>query len=52
MNLSVVSTVAISEDPSQYLIRYGIENSRFAQVFSSVTSCSVLLFGAAREETR
>jgi hypothetical protein len=48
----VVNTVAISEDPSQYLIRYGIEKDRFANVLSSVTSRSVLLLGVGRDETR
>ena len=52
MNPIAVNTVAIREDPSQYLIRYGIEKDRFAQVLSSVTSRSVLLFGVARDETR
>jgi len=52
MNPVVVNTVAISEDPSQYLIRYAIERDRFAHVLSSVTSRSVLLLGVARDETR
>jgi len=52
MNPIAGNTVAIREDPSQYLIRYGIEKDRFAQVLSSVTSRSVLLFGVARDETR
>src|SRR5260370_42319436 len=52
MNPIAVNTVVIREDPSQYLIRYGIEKYRFAQVLSSVTSRSVLLFGVPRDETR
>ena len=52
MNPIAVNTIAIREDPSRYLIRYGIEKDRFAQVLSSVTSRSVLLFGVARDETR
>jgi len=48
----VVNTVAIREDRSQYLIRYGIEKDRFAKVLSSVTSRSVLLLGVAGDETR
>jgi hypothetical protein len=47
-----MNTVAISEDPSRYLIRYGIEKDHFAQVLSSVTSRSVLLLGVAGDETR
>ena len=46
------STVAISEDRSQFLIRYGIEKYRFAQVLSSVTSHSVLLLGVEGDENR
>jgi hypothetical protein len=42
----------VKEDPSQYLIRYGIEKDRFAHILSSVTSRSVLLLGVARDETR
>ena len=38
MNPIAVNTVAIREDPSQYLIRYGIEKDRFAQVLSSGVS--------------
>ena len=52
MNPIVVNAVAMREDASQYLIRYGIENDRFAQVLSSVTPRSVLLLGVARDETR
>jgi hypothetical protein len=52
MNPMVVNAVAIREDPSQYLIRYGIEKDRFAQVLSSVTPHSILLLGVARDETR
>ena len=52
MNPIVVNTVAIREDRSQYLIRYGIEKDRFAQVLSSVTSRSVLLLGVAGDDTR
>jgi len=51
MNPTVVNTVTISEDPSQYLIRYRIERDRFAHVFSSVISRSVLLLGVARDGT-
>jgi hypothetical protein len=50
MNPIVVNTVPIREHRSQYLIRYGIEKDRFAQVLSSVTSRSVLLLGVARDE--
>jgi hypothetical protein len=52
MSPTVVNAVATLEDPSQYSIRYGIENDRFAHVFSSVSSRSVLLLGVARDETR
>jgi hypothetical protein len=52
MNPIVVNTIAIREDLSQYLIRYGIEKDRFAQVLSSVTSRSVLLLGVAGDEPR
>src|SRR5437016_4345072 len=52
MNPIVANTVAITQDGSQYLIRYGIEKDRFAQVLSSVASRSVLLLGVARYETR
>jgi hypothetical protein len=52
MNPIVMNTVAVSEDPSRYLIRYGIEKDRFAQVLSSVTSRSVLLLGIAGAGTR
>jgi len=45
MNSIAASAVAIREDASQYLIRYGIDHQRFAQVLSSVTSRSVLLLG-------
>jgi hypothetical protein len=45
MNSIVINTVAIREDSSHYLIRYQIENDRFAEVLSSVSSCSVLLLG-------
>jgi hypothetical protein len=53
MNPIIVNTVAMSQDQSQYLIRYGIEKDRFAQVLSSVTPRSVLLLGVvAGDETR
>ena len=52
MNPMVVNMVAIREDPCQYLIRYGIEKDRFAQVLSSVTSRSVLLLGVGGDGTR
>ena len=52
MNPIIVNTVAMSQDQSQYLIRYGIEKDRFAQVLSSVTSRSVLLPSVAGDETR
>jgi hypothetical protein len=52
MKPMVVNTVAIGEDRSQYLIRYGIEMDRFAKVLSSVTSRSVLLLGVAGDQTR
>jgi hypothetical protein len=52
MNSMVVNAVAIREDPSQYLIRYRIENGRFVEVLSSVTSCSVLLLGATWKEAQ
>src|SRR5438045_8495486 len=52
MNPMIVNTVAMKEDQSQYLIRYGIEEDRFAQVLSSVTSRRVLLVGVAGDETR
>jgi hypothetical protein len=52
MNPTVASTAAITEDRSEYLIRYGIEKDRFAQVLSSVASRSVLLLGVALDETR
>jgi hypothetical protein len=53
MNPIIVNTVAMSQDQSQYLIRYGIEKGRFAQVLSSVTSRSVLLLGVVTgDETR
>lgn len=45
MNPTVMSAVDIREDASEYVIRYGIENDRYAEVFSSVSSCSVLLLG-------
>jgi hypothetical protein len=51
MNGIVVNPVGIQEYPSDYLIRYEIEHDRFAQVFSSVTSHSVLLVGVAHEQT-
>jgi hypothetical protein len=52
MNSTIVNTVAIREDRSQFLIRYRIEKERFAQILSSVTSRSVLLLGAATDENR
>src|SRR5947209_6713954 len=52
MSPIVVNVVAIREDPSQYLIRYGIEKDRFAQILSSVTSPAVLLLGVTGDETR
>jgi hypothetical protein len=45
MNSLGASAVAILEDPSQYVIRYGIESDPFARVLSSVTSGCVLLLG-------
>jgi hypothetical protein len=48
----MVDTVAILEDQSHYLVRYGIAKDRFSQVLSSVTSRSVLLLGIAVDETR
>ena len=50
MNPAVAKAVTTREDASQYVIRYGIESDRYAQVFSSVSSCSVLLLGVAWEE--
>jgi hypothetical protein len=50
MNPAVANAVTTREDASQYVIRYGIENDRYAQVFSSVSSCSVLLLGVAWDE--
>jgi hypothetical protein len=50
MNPAVVNEVTTREDASQFVIRYGIENDRYAQVFSSVSSCSVLLIGVASDE--
>ena len=47
MNQIVVNTVAVREDRSHYLVRYGIEKDRFSQVLSSITSRSVLLVGVA-----
>jgi hypothetical protein len=45
MNSLGANAVVIREDQSQYVIRYGIESGRFAQVLSSVTSVCVLLLG-------
>jgi len=50
MNPAVAKAVTTREDASQYVIRYGIESDRYAQVFSSVSSCSVLLLGVAWDE--
>jgi hypothetical protein len=40
------------EYPSHFLIRYTLEKHRFAQVFSSVTPRSVLLFGVVADDAR
>jgi hypothetical protein len=40
-----MNTVGIREDSSHYVIRYRMENNRFAEVLSSVSSCSILLLG-------
>ncbi|HWE50423.1 MAG TPA: hypothetical protein VG273_11560 [Bryobacteraceae bacterium] len=45
-----LSVIHIREDRSQFLIRYRIENDRFAQVLSSVTSRSVVLVGVPWQE--
>ena len=52
MNPTVVNAVLIREDASQYVIRYGIENEIYTEVFSSVSSCSVLLLGVAWDGPR
>ncbi len=45
----IVDAVAIREDRSHYLLRYGIEKDRFSQVLSSITSHSVLGIAAGTE---
>jgi hypothetical protein len=52
MNSTPLSAVVIRENPSQYLIRYGIEHDRFPQVLSSVTARSVLLLGVHWSEAQ
>jgi hypothetical protein len=52
MSPTVVNTVAVREDRSQYVIRCDVEKDRFAQVLSSVTSRSVLLVGVVPDDTQ
>jgi len=51
MNSTIMNAVFIREDASQYVIRYGIESDRYAEVFASVSSRSVLLLGVAGDES-
>jgi hypothetical protein len=44
--------VHMREDESQFVIRYRVDNDRFAQVLSSVTSRSVALVGVPWQEVR
>lgn len=52
INPTAASAVVMREDALQYVIRYAIENDRYAEVFSSVSACSVLLLGVAGDDSR